>query len=1119
MICPACSSEIPAGFKFCGNCGHKLAAAPPAEPPAPAAPTSERREVSVLFADVSGFTRMSERLDPEEVHAVMNECFAGLGAAIRDEEGYIDKYIGDAVMALFGAPVAHEDDPARACRAALAMQAFLVGFAERCQARAGVALRMRIGIHCGLVLAGGVGSDVRMDYSVMGDTVNLASRLESNAPPGGVLVSREVVRRTRGRFGFGPPRQLTVKGKTEPVEAFELLDERTDADVRGRDGLSVGLIGRDAELRELTAQWTAAQRGVERRIEVRGEMGIGKTRLVEEAAHQIGDVRLIGVVATPDAAARRPFGLARRLVLDVLRGLGGDARSVVESREAFGAALAPLGAPLAPFADALWHLAAPTRLAVPAPDPDPQVLRRTVEQGIRRLLVGLAAHAPDLTLLLDSYELADDASAAVLDATWASPAGEPAGVAPPVVATTREERRAPAGAPAPIRLGPLTLDAAGQLLDQLVRGVTLPAGLRRDLLDRAAGVPLFIEEMVRSLVDQGALARDEAGTWRWQAAAEPSALSLPASIRGAMVARLDRLVRPERDFLRRCAVQGMEFLPEIADAVGRAARSAGGEPASPADLLDDLARRGLVRDLGQGRWAFRQPLLQEACYETLTLRERRTLHAETADALCAHFGGPELVAPEPLAYHYERAERWGAAAAAHLRAGDRAAGLFLNDEAVERYRRTLEALARVAAPSEAERRLEALAHGGAARVQLRVGAYAQAEAHARLMRDTATRPADRAEAERLIAAACGTTGRTPEAQRRLLEAVEAARSDAGAPDVLVDVLYDLAELYFRANRTQAALDRLTECRLAAPAGDDRTSVRADMLEGKIAHTEGRFADAASLYARAYEAAERVGSLSDRARAANNLGNAARDLGDYAAARTHFERALEIWERTGDVEGIAGAQNNLGNLAMSQGDFARAQAHHSQSSALFTRIGNVWGAALAGANLAIMAMEQDDGASARGHAEAALGMLTDSGDAHLRGLILVVLGEAHLACGDPGAAEPVFDRVLREYDDTRHPLALAGAWRGRGRIALVGDAPAEALQALDRALETFERLQRAQEAARTTLFRAEALWRLGQPDQARATLEQALSRFAAMHADRDVRRVERLLRQWGRPPGR
>ncbi len=236
---------------FCGNCGVRLGAGdPPARTP-PFAPTSppiaERREVTVLFADLQGFTALGEKLDPEPLLSLMNECFAGLGRAIQAEGGHIDKYIGDNVMALFGAPVAHEDDPARACRAALAMQAFMAAFAERAREQTGGELRLRIGIHSGLVVAGVVGSDVRKDYSVMGDAVNQASRLETAAPPGGVLISRAVARSARGRFRLGPARRLAVKGKARPFEAYELLGEAPDCVPPRRGELSAPMVGRRAE--------------------------------------------------------------------------------------------------------------------------------------------------------------------------------------------------------------------------------------------------------------------------------------------------------------------------------------------------------------------------------------------------------------------------------------------------------------------------------------------------------------------------------------------------------------------------------------------------------------------------------------------------------------------------------------------------------------------------------------------------------------------------------------------------------------------------------------------------------------------------------------------------------
>ncbi len=206
--CLNCSTIAAEDFSFCGYCGHKLVDAL----------REDRREVAVIFADVTGFTAICERLDPEKIHDLMNGCFAGLTQAIQTEEGCIDRYLGDAVMAIFGAPVAHEDDPTRACRAALAMQSFVKEFSGQWEAGTGVSLKIRIGIHCGLVVAGALGSDARMAYGARGDTMNIAARLQGIALPGGILVSSDVVNRTGRLFEYGPAQQETVKGKTNPIE-------------------------------------------------------------------------------------------------------------------------------------------------------------------------------------------------------------------------------------------------------------------------------------------------------------------------------------------------------------------------------------------------------------------------------------------------------------------------------------------------------------------------------------------------------------------------------------------------------------------------------------------------------------------------------------------------------------------------------------------------------------------------------------------------------------------------------------------------------------------------------------------------------------------------------------
>ncbi|MBI4400728.1 MAG: tetratricopeptide repeat protein [Nitrospirae bacterium] len=1065
----------------------------------------ERREVTVLFADVIGFTAMCERLDPEAVHSVMNECFEGLGSAIKEEGGYIDKYIGDNVMALFGAPVAHEDDPVRACRAALAMQAFLAGFSERCRPKTGAALQMRIGINSGLVVAGSVGSELRKDYSVMGDTVNLAARLETAAPPGCVLVSREVVRRTAGKFEFGVARRLTVKGKQQPVEAYELLRESAEAERRGLERSSVPFVGRETELRELVTRWEPAA-GRHRWIEIRGEMGLGKTKLVQEAERRISGRRLLAVDVTSDTA-HRPFGVVRLLVYAVLREMSGRTARP-ETREAFAETLALLADDLAPFVDALWHLVAPSRLAVPAPDPDPQSLRRTLEHGVVRLILRLAKRAPNLALFLDSYGLADEASANLFESLGGRSEGWPL----PIIAASRYGGRASLNPDAVIRLHPLSDDETGELLNNLIEDAEFPQALRRELIKRASGVPQYLEEMVGTLADEGVLTRTAKGSYR-MASETPVSVSLPSSIRAAMVARLDHLERETRDLLCRCSVQGVEFVLDVVEGVRR---NLSGERPPTRTLLPELERRGLVMSLDEAgtRWAFRQPLMQETCYETLMLRDRRILHAKTAQALAELAGGFQAVSPELLAHHYERAEHWAAAAEANQRAGDRAGELYLNAEAIQRYERALEAVNRVKTPSAKEIQIAACAHAGAARMHLRVGAYPFAIEHAKKMRTRAAQSEDRSEADRLIALACIHTGRTDEAERLLLGVLAEPRDGptASGVNVSVHVLYDLAELCHRAGRTDEALERLRQCRSVAGSHESLVTIQADMLEGRILHAAGRFADASRLYARAYEGTERVGSLSERARASNSLGNAARDQGKYALARDHFTKALEYWERTGDVECIAGARNNLGNLAMSQGDFEAAREHHRQSLAVCSEIRNVQGAALAQANLAILAIEEGDGRGAVAAAKEAIVTLGDSGNVLLRGLVSVVLGEGHLECGEAPAAQTILNQVLNDFDESLHPLAVAGALRGLGRVALLQGSYSQALTLLDHAIEIYERIERAQEAARAGLYRAEALWRSGEKERGRSELDRARKRFGLIHANRDVERAERLLRE-------
>lgn len=1117
MRCSSCGHEMPDTFKYCGQCGKAMSKQLQDSGQFARFRTAsgrfevleERREVTILFADVKGFTAMCERLDPETVRTFMNECFQGLTEAIKEQGGHVDKYVGDQVMAVFGAPVAHEDDPLRACRASLAMQIFLNGFAERFRSKTDELMRMRIGINCGMVVAGGVGSESRRDYTVMGDPVNVAARLESAAPSGTVLVSRDIVRQVGDAFEFGPPQFLALKGKEKHVEAYELIRERTGHAGR-RQHRTVAVIGRETELSQLTAQWEAAS-GLNGWIEIRGETGVGKTVFVREAARRLGQRRLLTIHAT-ERADSRPFGLMRLVLYAILRDVSGQPERP-DTREVFERALLALGNELSFFTDVLWHLVAPTRLAVPAPDPDPQVLRRMLERGLVLAMEHLARRAPELALFIDSYGMADEASAGLLE----SLGKQPNGWSMPIIVALRYGARPSLKPGAVIHLHHLSDQNAGWLLSQWVDESTLPSSLRAELVRRSSGVPLYLEEMVHALADRGVLAWDEAGKYKVVKDAD-LAVDVPSSVRAAMIARVDHLRVDIRDALCQCAVQGTEFDLSVADGVRRELTKASDSESASAVLLE-LERRGFVSPLreGSGRWGFRQPLMREVCYELSLHSQRRLVHGAVARSLQRLAGGAEGVSPELLSHHLEQAEAWREAAEANMRAAARAGNLYLNAEALRWYERALKAITRMESPTDDDRRIAVLAHGGAAGVHLRVGAYPQAIDQAERMRTKAVSAGDRAEADRLHAVASLHQGGAAEAEALLNHALSIVQEDPTAVEVRARALYDLADLCYRANRERDALQRVQEYRAVRPR--DVSSIQVDMLEGRIHHAAGRFADAHRLYIQAYETAQQTGSLSVRARASNSVGNAARDLGQYPDAQEHFAQALKIWDVMGDVECIAGARNNLGNLAMSLGDFRTAREHLQKSLAVCSAIGNVQGMVLAHANLAILAMEEGNGPHAVVAAQEALATLENSGNRLLHGLVFVVLGEAQVECGEAAGAQLIFQQVIEEFSETQHPLAVAGARRGLGRVALLKKDHAAAVVELECASAIYERLNREQEATRTYLFCAEAYWGLGDGKRARAQLEEARKRLTRIRAVRDTERADRLLKEMLSAPHR
>ena len=308
LTCPNCSVKIPFGRKFCGECGFKLtepSQAPAVDYSEPQSYTpkfladkilttrssieGERKLVTVLFADVANYTSMSEKLDPEEVHQIMDGCFKILMDEIHRYEGTINQFTGDGVMALFGAPVAHEDHAQRACHAALSIQRAIAEYGKDLKNNRGVEFKMRIGLNSGPVIVGSIGDDLRMDYTAVGDTTNLAARMESMAKPGTILGTGNTHKLTRDFFEFEPLGKVQVKGKEEPVETYE-LKKTTEVETRIEAAAAKGLtkfVGRKNSMAALMEAYDKAKSGSGQVVGVVGEAGVGKSRLLIELRNML----------------------------------------------------------------------------------------------------------------------------------------------------------------------------------------------------------------------------------------------------------------------------------------------------------------------------------------------------------------------------------------------------------------------------------------------------------------------------------------------------------------------------------------------------------------------------------------------------------------------------------------------------------------------------------------------------------------------------------------------------------------------------------------------------------------------------------------------------------------
>ena len=948
MKCRRCAAENAEGAKFCSNC-----AAPQLSQ---RAVEGERRVITMLFCDMTGSTALAETLDPEDWGEVMRGAFEVLTGAVERYEGTVARVMGDAVLAYFGAPKAHEDDAERAALAALEMRRDAAAYADRLRAERGIAdLAIRIGINTGLAVLGD-GSGTGIEYTAMGDAVNVAARLQSAAAPGSIVVGDGTRRQIEAFFELRPLGSLEVKGRAAAVPAFELLGRRAAA-----QRATVPLVGRERELGILREAVADVRSGRGRIVALIGDGGVGKSRLIDElrSAWAISGGGPWSEARGQSYGSAQPYHLLRQQILSACGSTEGEPAAMVREKVETGLARAELEPDS--VAAMLVMLGIGDEAALTGEALRSEIVRISDALVRRRFRDEPGVNVFDdlhwsdpasIDLLLKLFAIADELPVLFLVAfrpDRQSPAW-------------RARQQAETDFPhlwTEIVLDRLSDGESEALLAELVPGAALPEALRRRILEKAEGNPLFLEEIVHALTDARALLRDEAGGWR--VADGATDVPVPESVHTLVAARIDRLDEPARRTLQAASVIGRTFgyrvLQQVAELDGQLDKQ-----------LSTLQRLELVREIGRDperRFTFRHPLTQDAAYRTILQRRRRELHRRVGETLERLYAERRDEYAGEIGMHF--AEAGDPRAIELLRhAGDRAMRLHAVEDALAHYARALD-LARKHDTDDATLGPLLSAKGRAHEL---CGQFDQAatlyEEMERVARERADLPMElEALARRVIVHSTPTSVRDLPAAEALLERSLPRARELGDPAILARLEWGHLMVASWSGRLDEAHAAGTEAvALARQAGEREllAFVLNDLSRGLLQEGRddgGSLDEAASLFRELGNLAMLTDALSTaalgrfgigdydgtlaaalEARAlADRIGNPwARSFSGFARGYVHVERgdwgtAIEVWEdaiRYGEKAGFLvvriGPRSDLATLYRAAGAPEQADRH-------------------------------------------------------------------------------------------------------------------------------------------------------------------------------------------------